>query len=254
MEESIRKLPIKEIAVSAITHVVRNFSSLVRGVGWVIVALTLLDFLPYLWSVSVTASYMIFAFEWALFCILAVSCHRFFLLYDRETVRPHQWSRRETRFLVYVVLVYLIFTVFSAMAGVLAAPFLGAFGEAGYLWSVVIILLAAIPAGIIFSALSLIFPSIAIGQDTKLMEAWDMGKGNSFRLLFLVVVFPYLFEMPFVFLPYLLGDSWVVHLLILLVSNFLTILAVAALSFSYAYLVSGKPMNKEQDMRHESSL
>lgn len=241
MEESIRKLPIKEIALNTISHVVRNVLPLVRTVGWVIAALVLLDFLPYIWNVPVMFDYMQALLKLVLFCILAVSCHRFFLLDDHESVKPHQWSRRETRFLIYVILIYVIFAVFGAMGAVVAAPFMEFFGEAGYLKSVVIMLFTMIPAGIIFAALSLIFPAIAVGQDTKLMEAWDMGKGNSFRLLFLVVVFPYLFEIPFVFLPLVVGESWVVYLLTLLVSHSLTILAIAALSFSYAYLVSDEP-------------
>lgn len=103
---------------------------------------------------------------------------------------PIGFGRAEGRFLLWALVLGLVLAVPMVIAGAVAIPF--ATGElSGNQVPLLPVLLAVFFFILLVLAslrLSLIFPAIAVEEPASFARAWDMSKGNSFRLFGLAVV------------------------------------------------------------------
>ncbi len=147
--------------------------------------------------------------------VIAVTTHRLVLLGEDSIPRRglRSWSRRETTFLIYFFLTLLC----AVPAAVLVmVPFIGG------LLSLVCVLW-------ILSRLSLVFPSIAVGDVLTIREAWTLSSGYQWLLISVVGVFPFLVGMAFD----VLNRIPMISMFTAVADSVVTIFAIAALSIVY---------------------
>jgi len=211
---------------------------------------------PYLLLVSLMVAYcyagndVIASTWWAvyaayvfLFVHLAVNCHRVVLLNEANAsmwTLP-KWSWRETRFLGWFLLIWLIaavgkmiviiiptITFTTGLGGEASKPSSG-INFADYVGTVVF--------WYIFARLSLVLPSIAVDEKLSLSETLKRSHANGWRLLVVVCVLPYVTS--FVTQHILRKNASAAEYIIMLSvwTIFLTI-EISALSLSYRELSS----------------
>lgn len=148
--------------------------------------------------------------------VFAVTTHRILLLGDQSVPAwgLQVWGRRETLFLLQVLLVSFCMVpllLFSALPG--------------------IGVLLAIAAGLwVVARLSLVFPAAAIDQPLTIPQAWQMSEPHQVPLLLTVSVFPALLGIAVALVSTAISLPFVASLLGLL----LTIFTITALSLSYS--------------------
>lgn len=187
------------------------------------------------------SNWLLYAFSLALFTLFAVTCHRLVLLEPNSvasTVLP-RWSWRETRFVLFIVAVWLIYTIsFAVLVTSLHNMFLrhatpelsntvvGWIQKAGN-----------IAALYLFARLSLVFPATAIDQKMTLQRSWALTRDSSWRLFVVVAVLPWIISHA-VGLLYR-GEASVLEIVLLTCLSFVLLaVEVAALSLSYRELTS----------------
>jgi hypothetical protein len=173
-----------------------------------------------------------------LFALFAVTCHRLVLL-DPQTIASRvipSWSRRETKFFLWLVVIWLIamgiILVLTTLMLNLLLPFKI---EAEERWFRPALLVVQIPAFYVLGRLSLVLPATAVDQKPNLKWAWAATKGNGWRLFLVVAVLPWTISGA----VHLLGrsDASVVEIVILtFVGCALFAVEIAALSLSYREL------------------
>ncbi len=122
--------------------------------------------------------------------ILVVRCHRLFLLNEQPNTYKEalRWSSRNTTFVLTSIALSFGMAVFF-----IPCIFVMVSIEDFALWQdnrTALIFFITIPIGYLFSRFSLIFPAIAIDKHYDFHHAWDMSKGNGWRLFFLISVVP----------------------------------------------------------------
>ncbi|HIP11513.1 MAG TPA: hypothetical protein EYG97_00260 [Arcobacter sp.] len=173
---------------------------------------------------------------------VAITTHRIFILEEHSipTWGYFRFTKREWSFIVSSIGIGII-----AIIIVFAFIFAGTiFGKSGTL---VGIGLSMIAITIIFSRLSLVFPSISIDKDISLGEAWNFTKEYKLLVYLSVIIFP-------VFFSILLGVVYglVIKFLVSFVYSELTILyslleifiavfTISALSATYKYILEEHP-------------
>ena len=148
--------------------------------------------------------------------VFAVTTHRILLLGDQSVPSwgLQSWTRRETLFLLQVLLVSFCLVPLLLLA---ALPGIG--------------ILLAIGAGLlVVSRLSLVFPAAAVEQPLTIPEAWALSAPHQFPLLLMVSVVPALLGMLVSFGSTLVPVPFVASLLGLL----LTVFTITMLSLSYS--------------------
>lgn len=150
------------------------------------------------------------------YILLIVKCHRLFLLNESSGTLKESlvWSRKHTNFtlIMFGVGMGLVFS------GVLIAPLLSSFLPSIIHFNMepnTVFYIAMLPAGYIFARLSLMFPSIAIGNNISFSHAWNISSNYGFKLIILLLVIPwtlnFIFSMidnsqiVFAFLPIVLN-------------------------------------------------
>jgi hypothetical protein len=174
----------------------------------------------------------------ALFAVLAVTCHRLVLL-DATSVASRsvpRWSWRETRFLYWLVAIWLICWIASIAAMTLVLNLgmmvmrptdlrLDSWAQS----------FAGIPAGYVFARLAPIFPATAIDRTVGLRWAWTLTRGNGWRLFLIVAVLPWLISAAVALLYR--GNATVVETVLLsFLGSALFAVEIAALSLAYREL------------------
>src|SRR6266567_1291080 len=129
-----------------------------------------------------------------LFVLFAVKCHRLVLLDPRSVaaqLKP-QWSWRETRFFVWLLIVYVIVGTALVVASTLLLNvvlwIIKPLPENRLGWSVYA---AQVPALYVFARLCLVFPATAVDRRVTLKWAWRLSKRNGWRLFLIVAVLPW---------------------------------------------------------------
>lgn len=124
-------------------------------------------------------SIMVYVALWVMF---AVAWHRRYLVPDEVvTVRAAlRWGRRQTRFLLIAIGLFVLIALLWLIAGALGA---GVFG-AGILLMFPLFFLI----GLVYARLSLLFPSTAVDHRMSFGECWEFTRGNSWRLIFIIVL------------------------------------------------------------------
>lgn len=147
---------------------------------------------------------------------------------------PFSFGRPEGRFLLWALLLGLVLAVPMIIAGAVAIPF--ATGELpGNQVPLLPVLLAVFFFILLVLAslrLSLIFPAIAVEEPASFARAWDISKGNSFRLFGLAVV---------VHLPALLMGG-IVELLVIGAGAPFSIVLAVDLCISFTIMALGASM------------
>jgi hypothetical protein len=174
----------------------------------------------------------------ALFTLFAVTCHRLVLL-DPEAVAKNPvpgWTRREGLFLGWMVGAWLLFVVVSLVTLMIFAGTLGR-GSESFIkeWFGWFETAARVPAVYLFARLSPLLPATAVDQRVDLRWAWDLTRGNGWRMMVIVGVLPWVLSWV---TPLLYRDgATTVELVVLTVAGIaLFAFEIAALSISYREL------------------
>ena len=181
-----------------------------------------------------------------LFVVFAVTCHRLVLL-DPHSIASRlypRWSWRETRFILWMVGVWLIataaFMVFATLLG--NVPHLWSpqgSPEANEDWFGWALYAAKVPALYVFARLCLVFPATAIDKRANLKWAWRLTEGNGWRLVLVVAVLPWILT-QLVNLLYRGNASTVETVILTFVGCALFAVEIAALSLSYRELTGAE--------------
>jgi hypothetical protein len=179
-------------------------------------------------------------FVWGLlFVWFAVTCHRLVLL-DAASVasrRAPRWSRRETRFLFWLVGAWLAcLGVFLVAATVMANVVLWASpsrpGDTPLDW---VGTAGRVPAYYVLARLSLVFPATAIDRDVDFKWAWRLTRGQGWRMFIVVAILPWLISEA-VALLWRSEATAVETAALALIGTALFAVEIAALSLSYREL------------------
>jgi hypothetical protein len=178
-------------------------------------------------------------FYLGLYCWFAVTCHRLVLLgpvnIDPRMIPP--WTRRETRFLLWLIALALI----AAVPVLIASPLLFLVQVAGSATIKDLVparlfrFLIEIPVWYIGARFCLIFPATAIDKKPTLEWAWEASRNNGWRLVFVVGLLPFLLHSALGLLSR--DDPSIAETALLSLLHFAVIaVLVTALSLSYREL------------------
>ena len=130
----------------------------------------------------------------ALFTVIAVNCHRTFLVEGEEHSRATSVSAREWRFLGWLIVISILYSVFGNIATKISDS-LFAGGNVSQMSSVV----ATVIKGLIllvptylWSRWCLVYPAVATDKRPSIHDSWKWTEGNSFRVFVLVSLIPLL--------------------------------------------------------------
>jgi hypothetical protein len=190
----------------------------------------------YLPELSNWLLYILYA---ALFTLFAVICHRLVLLDPGSValVMAPRWSRRETRFIFFIVAVSLVSTTVAAiLMTLLFNMFLShAFVDPSSTWFGWLDASVKIPVFYLFARFSLVFPATAIDRKVNLQWSWALTRNNGWRLFVVVSVLPWIISQV-VSLLYRGEASALEIILLTVLGSALLAVEVAALSLSYREL------------------
>ena len=232
-----RKLPVPRILAEAVVFPWAHRAAFVKAlalpaiaivatqVGWYLANEQLSD--PMKWAAWGANKIL-----WVLF---AVICHRLVLLGLRpiDVARLPGWGLRETLFLGWLLLLWLIIMpiVYALLMvfGTIVGQFSTALFDASYLYVGLVI------GSYFFARLSLVFPATAIDVRTNPLRVWRLTRGNGWRLVVVIGVFPWAFSQIAAFIS---GDEPGVAKAVLVTALTTAFLAVeiSALSLSYREL------------------
>ncbi|HJT61976.1 MAG TPA: hypothetical protein VJ797_09870 [Burkholderiales bacterium] len=172
----------------------------------------------------------------AFFTLFAVTCHRLVLVPSGRvrSIQSPRWSARESRFLFWVLTLWIVYLVVWWLAMLVSANLLPTDEVAG--WLKVIESVASVPALYLIARLSLVFPATAIDRPAGLRWAWRTSRGNGWRLVVVVTVLPWLMS-HLVGLLYRDEATAAEIVLLTVLGTALFALEIAALSVAYRELV-----------------
>lgn len=170
-----------------------------------------------------------------LWILFAVICHRLVLLGLRPVdVAPVPgWGWRETWFLGWVLLLYLIIMPIVLGLIMVFGTIVGQFSTA--LFDAIYQDLGLVIGIYFFARLSLVLPATAIDVRANPLRVWRLTRGNGWRLVVVIGVFPWAFSQIAAFIS---GDEPGVAKAVLVTALTTVFLAVeiSALSLSYREL------------------
>ena len=182
-----------------------------------------------------------------LLCInitIAIVTHRVLLLGEQSvaTWGEFAFGKRELSFFISTILIGLIcipilFLSFIPMLGIFIAVFL--------------IL-------IIFSRLSLVFPSIAIDEKLDLSQAWNFTKEYKLLTFFTIVIFPTIVSVVLgavysLVIGFLVGTVWSqLYVLYPVLDVFIAVFVVSALSATYRVIKEQHPEYFEKETESQT--
>ena len=191
--------------------------------------------------------WLLYVAYWIVFTLFAVTCHRLVLL-DSATIGaewlPH-WSRRQTRFLLWFIAVWLIFglviwplwTVLGNILHRIPGPWQSLPVKEQWDWAFRVSL---VPAFYIFGRLCVIFPATALDRVVNLRWAWQLTRNNGLRLLLVAGALPGVTS-QLVDLMYR-DDATIVETIVMtLLGTALFAIEISAVSLSYRQLTKSEP-------------
>ena len=191
--------------------------------------------------------WLLYVAYWMVFTLFAVTCHRLVLL-DSARIGvewlPH-WSRRQTRFLLWFVAVWLIFglvmwplwTVLGNLLHRIPGPWQSLHVKEQWDWAFRV---SVVPAFYIFGRLCVIFPATALDRVVNLRWAWQVTRKNGLRLLLVAGALPWVMSQV-VDLVYRDDATMVEAIVMTLVVTVLFVVEISAVSLSYRDLTKGEP-------------
>ncbi|MBX3665356.1 MAG: hypothetical protein KF834_06700 [Burkholderiales bacterium] len=143
---------------------------------------------------SAPAGILFTVIQTAAFSIFAVRCHRLVLLEENAPFLGAipVWSKRETRFFLWICAIALVFLVSVIGSLTLLAGISNVFMDTKSLkpFSAGIFIILGILT-YLFARISVIFPAIALDQNINLQSAWRQTRANGWRLVFVVGITPW---------------------------------------------------------------
>lgn len=176
------------------------------------------------------------------FVVFAVICHRLVLLGEGSVPRfgLYSWSGRETRFLGWSIVTsfYFLIATVPILMGLVAVLVYGVPHPKAWKESLesifYIFWLLVLPGTYFSSRVLILLPATAIDERHDTDWAWELTKGNGWRLVVVVGVLPALLG-QFSQLPFW-GNSAILDFAGYLVGCVLTVIEIAALSLSFRFL------------------
>lgn len=148
------------------------------------------------WASSVTVEessdwFYVWAPQVLVYTLLAVRVHRIVLTGESVNQNWFRWTWRETRFLGWLVVVYFYWTLLliPVVVGVGVASDFKLVSQ-GVWVDALAITLASVPSAYVFVRLAFLLPATAVDQKHNLRWAWELSKGNDWRLVVLLWVLP----------------------------------------------------------------
>jgi membrane-anchored glycerophosphoryl diester phosphodiesterase (GDPDase) len=199
--EQPTRLPAMKVIIGAFLMTWALRKKLALALIYPSICLVLLTLVPYFSGnqLSTPVSWLVDLFYLMISCIFAVTCHRIVLLDAPSSFRSSlHWTRRETRFLGWALLIAMFFVLaifilitFATLSGVNISAIKDP-GNNGALTAVLILM--AIPVVYVSARLSLIFPATALDRKHDLRWAWKQSHGNGWRLAIVVGGLPFIFS------------------------------------------------------------
>ena len=189
MKNKIRKIPIGEIAKSTFSLIVKERMRLFPAMLFSFLMMVCLDlaYSSYVDSYKSVAYVIWFLAYFAVLTVLAINCHRIFLLGSASIPMfgITSWSKRE--FVYFLVTVVLFGFWFGG--SLVIRLLLDSFEGPSYL-GMVPLLIYNFGGIYIISRISLVLPEIAIDKPKRFGWAWEASSGNGWRLLVLLFILP----------------------------------------------------------------
>jgi len=195
------------------------------------------------------SSWILWPLHGVLFAVFAVRCHRLVLLGSVEGApdSPFGWSRRETRFLFWLIGCYLVSVLAWMLISylvVLASNLLGFIpGIAAADLLVHLQKIQWLVTTYVLARLSLVLPAVALDHPASLIWAWRISAGNGLRLTIVVGGLPWILDLALDY-AYLAEAGDVGWLLLLALGVVIVAFEVSALSLCYREL-SDEPERRE---------
>jgi hypothetical protein len=179
-----------------------------------------------------------------LFTLFAVTCHRLVLL-DTESVaqrwRP-AWSRRETRFFLWIAALWLTCIAVMWVILALAMNIWTYIGGSPEDWFELMVLAVKIAALYVFARLCMLFPATAVDRKVTWRWSWDLTRDNGWRLFIIVGGLP-LLSWHAVGLLHRDDATTVEWFLLTVLTVALFAVEIAAISLSYRELTRHDPQS-----------
>jgi len=181
-------------------------------------------------------NYLLILFGILIYVFFAVNCHRIILL-GSDFVPPYglrMWTMRDTKFLTWMAVTIL--GIGLVMFVILRLPLI-LINVSQYSFSPYLIILFysfVFPLVVyILSRLSLIFPSTAIDEMKNIKWAWNITRGNGWRLALIVVALPMLTGFIGDLIEDAIDSSAMLDSIFYLVALLVLIVEISALSLAY---------------------
>ncbi len=128
------------------------------------------------------------------YTLLAVRVHRIVLAGVGANKDWFHWTGRETRFLGWLIVVYFYWTLVLIPTAVTAAAVGGAsrftLASQGVWFYSIALALVTLPGAYVLVRLVFLLPATAVDQKHNLRWAWELSKGNGWRLVSLLWLLP----------------------------------------------------------------
>jgi hypothetical protein len=186
--------------------------------------------------------------------IAIVGCHRIFLMKDDDNSKLTSlyWSGNEILYFSWWIRMMLYLLLILLPLAFLVIPFMTALGEDsigdGPIF-VILMTLINVPIYYLISRWSLVLPAVATDNRKKNISwAWQISKGNAWRLTLLIGLFPFTKDLVFTLIP--VTDSLVFNLVDGFLWLLVGIIEVGLLSLSYEFLNN----NENHELENDSNI
>lgn len=176
---------------------------------------------------------------------LATQCHRVVLTNGPTEPRVTKWSGVEWKYMLWTFAVFALSgSVMMVMSMVSGTVFLNIWDhpdQTSHWWWEPLQLLAALPAAYVLGRSIFVLPAIALGGKANFNGAWQLSRGNGWRLAVVAGLLPYLHSAVGSWFYANEVAPWILPAFIPL-SGCLVIVEVVAISFSYRELSRSIPL------------
>jgi len=253
-----RKLPVQRILILSFQLLKQRFTTFMR-MGLPLLLMVALFALTIFFNTNTNnASPLIIIIMLILYCIaivmVIVGCHRSFLMNDSsiQQTKAFRWQNREWKFLGWGLLVGFFMVILYVLWGFIISA-LGLIHIGNYITTAILFQLLLLPITYLFSRMSLVFPATAVEDpDANIENALFLSNGNGWRLTFLIVIVPFIFDLLFTLIS--VHNSILLTILSAIVWLVVAVYQIGLLSLSYSFLKENHLQEEaEEDNNIESN-
>ena len=211
----------RKVVVGAFFYVYLNRIDLLKALSVPFIAYLIIGFVNE-FEIDKLTYYFLLTLSFLIQTIFAITTHRIILL-GKESVPKwglRYWSKRETFFLIHVLILtgglylLLLASIVIGFIPIFVLPIIFIF------W--------------VWGRLSLVFPGIAIDKGVSFKMSWALTRKYQLLMFLVVIAFPTLLALPSVLLNYVPYTA----VLINIISTFVIVFEVSALSVAYQLITS----------------